>query len=188
MLEFGNLEVVERTFTRANVSPRGQAFDGIKFRRFESTKGKKAAEKNGIDFTPFIETQFVISDKAYELMGLDENALTEAKSDGKVLLMVVEDQDKLKPVAKFLRQSYKEGGAKSKKGKFFSNPIMEEHLTEVGVLGTEVGNQYLKLTPVEVSGAPSHVKAVYQLEVDSSVDASADTNDDSQSEDSERDF
>lgn len=187
MLEFGNLEIVEKTFTRENVSPRGQAYDGIKFRRFESSKGRKAAEEAGEEFTPQIETQFIISNSAFEKLNLTEYAITEAKIDGKVLLLVVEDQDEVAPVAKFLRQSYvKKTGEKSKKGKMFSNPIMEEHLTQVGVLSQDKGNQYLSLTPVELSGAPAVVKAAYEIGVDTSVDASKD--DEGQDETSDRDF
>ena len=45
MLEFGKLEIVEKTFTREPGAVRGQAYEGIKFRRYESNKGKKAAEE-----------------------------------------------------------------------------------------------------------------------------------------------
>jgi len=178
MLEFGKLEIVEKTFTREPGAVRGQAYEGLKFRRYESTKGKKAAEEAGEAWTPFVEEQFIISNKAFAALNLEENALTEAKNGNNVFLLVVEDQEEVEPAAKFCRRSQTKDGKLSKKGKMFSNEFLTKHLVENSILDAEKqGNQYLSLTDVskEVTGVPSHVKAVYLIEVDSKVDASSDT-------------
>ena len=178
MLDFGKVELVEKTFTREAGIPRGQAFNGIKFRRFESTKGKEKVEKEGGKFEPFTEEQFVISNKAFAQLELETYALAEAKANGTSYLLVVEDQDKVAPIAKFMRQSMsKKEGKVYAKGKFFSNSILAQNLVENGVLdASKHGNQYLALTDVtaQMSNLPEQVKAVYSVAVDTSVDESKD--------------
>jgi hypothetical protein len=178
MINFGELEIVEKTFTRESGAVRTQAYNGIKFRRYESTKGKKAAEEEGREFIPFTEEQFVISNKAWEQLGLESNALTQVKSGNNVMLLALEDQDEVKPHAKFMRRSFsKADGTPQKKGKMFSNEFLSGDLVSAGILdATKLGNQYLSLTDVtsQVTGLPSHVKAVFSIGVDSSVDASND--------------
>lgn len=175
MLQFGDLEVVEKTFTREGGTVRTQAYNGIKFRRYESEKGKKAAEKEGSAFTPFIEEQFVISNKAWETLGLENNALTQVKNGNQVMLLVLEDQDEVKPHAKFLRRSFsKADGTPQKKGRMFSNEFLSADLVAAGILkGEELGNQFLALEDItsQVAGLPAHVKAVYNITVDESVSA-----------------
>lgn len=179
MIKFGELEVVEKTFTREGGAVRVQAFNGIKFRRFESKKGKKAAEEEGKVFVPFKEEQFVISNKAWEQLQLENYALTQVKNGNQVMLLVLEDQDTIKPHAKFARRSFsKADGTPAKKGKFFNNEFLTADLVAAGILkGEELGNQYIAIEDVtsQVEGLPEHVKAVWNLTVDTTVDASADT-------------
>lgn len=168
MLEFGKLEVVEKTFTRKDVSPRGQSYVGIKFRRYDS--------KNAV--TPGLKELFVISDKAFESLNLKNYALAEAKYGNDVYLLVVEDQDKVKPEAKFMRQSNKKDGTVLEKGTIFNNVFMKDDLIAVGVLdATTHENQYLALEETPTADLPSVVKAVYKIVKDTSVDASADQED-----------
>ena len=178
MLEFGKLEIVEKTFVRENSSPRGQAYNGIKYRRFESTKGKKEAEEAGEPFTPFIDENFTISNNLWDKLKLDTYALTQANTDDAVLLLVVEDQDEKAPVAKFLRQSTKKDGTVQKKGKFFSNVFLSEALVAKGVLKADgLENQYLTIganLKDSFAGVPDHVQGIYQIVVDTTVNAEED--------------
>lgn len=180
MLEFGKLEIVEKTFTREGGAVRTQAYNGIKFRRSESNKGKKAAVEANEDFKPSIQEQFFLSNAAFAKLGILEYALTEAKIGDKVLLMVLEDKDDLNPPAKFCRQSTNKDNTLAKKGKMFSNEFLSKDLESIGVLkADQLGNQYLALTDVtaEVSGAPAHIKAIYNVTVDTSVNAEEDDED-----------
>ena len=122
-MQFGNLVLVEKTFTREVNNPRGQDYEGIKFRRFTSNKKSKEGQ---------IEETFTISDKLFDSLQLSTYALSQANLPDKsgVLLLVVEDQDKVKPVAKFLRQQVKGDGSKPVKGKIFSNEFITEGLVE----------------------------------------------------------
>lgn len=177
-LQFGSLKIVEKTFTREQGAVRGQAYDGIKFRRFESNKGKKDAEEQGETFTPIVQEQFVVSNKAFTTMNLDEYALLQAEFEGKVFLLVVEDQDQVEPAAKFLRASMSKDGKVLKKGKMFSNSFLSDSLIASGVLSKDsMENQYLSITDVtkEIGAVPAQVKAAYLLDVDASVNADDDT-------------
>jgi len=181
MIQFGNLNVVEKTFSRKDVAPRGQAYEGIKFRRYDS---KKAGEES-------VQEVFVIADKAFEKLNLETLALAQANFDGKVFLLVVEDQDEVEPIAKFMRRSKKRDGTLQKKGKMFNNTFLKDALIEAGILdGTTRENQYLSLSNVtaEVAGLPSHVSAVYQIEKDATVNAADDTEDSTSTTSDERDF
>jgi hypothetical protein len=170
MVDFGSLEIVDKTFTREGGAVRTQSYNGIKFRRYESKKGAKDAAEEGKEFTPFIEEQFIVSKAAWEALGLEELALAQAKGG---LLLVLADQDEVKPVAKFLRKSFsKKDGVAQKKGKMFFNEFLVSDLIEAGALKADVkGNQFLKLVDVtaEVSGLPSHVSGVYKLVVDDTI-------------------
>lgn len=180
MLEFGNLEIVEKTFTREGGATREQAYHGVKFRRYESEIGKKTfeAENPGQTFVPHVKEQFIVSNTVFEKFGLEDNALTQAKFGVKVFLLVVEDQDAVKPEAKILRRSFnKADKTPLDKGKMFSNDFLSADLIEIGVLDKDQhGNQYLSVKDVsaEVTGLPAHVKAVYEIGKDSTVDASKD--------------
>lgn len=178
MLEFGNLTIVEKTFTREPGAVRGQAYDGLKFRRYESNKGKKAAEEEGKAFVPFKEEEFIVSNKVWLALNLEEFALVQAKKDDKVFILVVEDQAEIEPVAKFCRRSETKDGSLSKKGRKFNNEFLMNDLISVGVLDKEkLGNQYLALADVtkEITGLPSVVKSVHLVEIDKNVDETADT-------------
>jgi hypothetical protein len=169
-MDFGKLELVEKTFTREVNNPRGQDYSGIKFRRFVSNKKGKEGQ---------LEETFTISDKLFDDLQLSQYALAQANDhEGKrVLLMVVEDQDEVKPVAKFLRQQVKKDGSKPAKGKMFSNEFVTEGLINYNVLDEKTqDNQYLALEDVgsEFSDMPSVVKGIFKIVKDESVDASTD--------------
>ena len=167
MLEFGSLEIVEKTFTRTAGAVRGQNYTGLKFRRATSNKNEVEA----------IDEKFTFSNEAFEKLNLDNLALTQAKINGQVLLLVLEDIEGAVPPAKFVKQSVKKDGTPQKKGKFFNNDFLVSDLVSVGVLKPEVhGNQYLALTDVtaEITGLPAHIKAVYAISIDTTVDASKD--------------
>lgn len=190
MIQFGELEVVEKTFTREPGAVRTQAYNGLKFRRYASTKGKKEADEAGKPFTPFVEETFYISNAAYAEMNLEVNALTQTiAKDGSVILLVVEDQDATGVPAKFMRRSFsKADGTPAKKGKMFSNEFLSEPLVKGGVLdGEKHGNQYIALQKVDIAGAPEQVKAAYLLVKDNSVNESDDAEETSTTTDS-RDF
>ena len=173
MIEFGELKVVERTFTREGGATREQEYNGIKFRRYTSKKGAKAAKEAGETFAPEVEEVFFISNQGWEQLELDRYALTQVLNGKQVLLLVLEDQDAMKPEAKFCRQYYnKEDGSPQKKGKIFSNEFLSKDLISAGVLDADKhGNQFIALVDVtkDINGAPSHVKKVFNLVVDSSV-------------------
>jgi hypothetical protein len=178
MLKFGELKIVEKTFTREPGGVRGQAYDGIKFRRYDSAKGKKAAEEAGETWTPFVEENFIVSNKAWAQMSLEEFALIQAVDEDKVFILVVDDQDQVEPKAKFCRRSVSKDGKLVKKGKMFSNEFLTSALVEANILDKEKkGNQYLTITDVtkEVADRPDQVRAIFYLVVDESVDATQDT-------------
>lgn len=179
--DFGTLEIVEKTFVRKPGEKRGQSFDWIKFRRYMSEKGKDKAEKAGEKFEPFVDTQFVLSDKAFEKLNIAEYAFTQAKTANGVILLVLEDRDDVKPPAKFLRESTKKDGTASEKGSIFTNTFFEEDLIEKGLLPKEeIGNFFLSLVDVTETYAnrPAHVKGVYNVVVDTTVDAKAEAEND----------
>lgn len=159
-MEFGKLEIVDKTFSRVVNNPRGQNYNGIKFRRWVSDKEGKKGE---------IEEQFTISEKLFEALKLEDYALTQANTEQDVLILVVEDQDEVKPVAKFMRRSKKKDGTPQAKGRFISNTFLTEALVTRKVLdGETMENQYLDL--VDVSGnfpdKPTQVKGIYRVVLD----------------------
>lgn len=167
-MEFGKLNVVEKTFTREKGVARGQNYSGIKFRRSDSNKKN---EEGVVEHS--ISEQFIISDKLWKELNLDTYALAQAEGG---ILLVLEDKDDVKPAPKFVRQSVKRDGTKQAKGKMFTNDYLLADLIASGIVkAEEKGNQYLTLTPIEVSGAPEHVKGVYQIAVDSTVEKDEDS-------------
>lgn len=168
-MEFGKLELVEKTFVREVNNPRGQDYEGVKFRRFTSNKKGKEGQ---------IEEEFTISDKLFDSLNLGSLALAQANTPQDVLLLVVDDQEEVKPVAKFMRQSKKKDGTLQAKGKKFSNSFLVDGLVERGILDEKTqDNQYLALVDVtgEFPDKPSVVHNVYKIVKDDSVDASQDT-------------
>ncbi len=175
MLKFGNLEIVTRTFTREGGATREQAYNGVKFRRYESKIGKKAAELEGKAVDTVTKEEFVISNALFELFNLEENALVQAKFGNTVYFLVVEDQDVIEPKANIMRRSIAKDGTKLEKGKKFNNDFLTENLVSVGILNAEqFGNQFLAVADVtaETEELPSVVKAVYSISIDTTVDAS----------------
>lgn len=175
--QFGDLQVVEKTFTREAGAVRTQAYNGIKFRRYTTKKGEKEALEAGKVFVPFVEETFYISNAAYALLNLEENALTQTIApDGSVILLAVTDNDEQGVKPKFMRRSFsKADGTPAKKGKMFSNEFLSEPLVKSGVLdGVVHGNQYLSLQAVDIAGAPAEVKGAYMLVKDVSVSEEAD--------------
>lgn len=167
MLEFGKLNIEEKTFTRKESKPHGQAYDGIKFRKYKS-------EKNKVEET---RDKFIISDKAFDKLNLETLALAQASFGGQVYLLVVEDQDKVKPEATMVRVRSKQDGTKLKKGKTFTSEFLVEELIKASILvGDHLGNQYLSLTDVtsEVTELPEVVKQIFTVAIDTTVNAEDD--------------
>lgn len=167
-MDFNQFEVVERTFSRKKGAVRGQDYEGLKFRRYISNKAGSEGQK---------QETLTFSDKMWSHLDLDNFACTQANTPDGVFLLVVEDQDKVKPVAKFCRQSFNEDGTKQGKGKSFSNPFLVNALIEKKVLDAEtMENQYLSLvdTTAETANLPSNVKGVYRFVIDENVDAGVD--------------
>jgi hypothetical protein len=163
-MEFGNFEIVTKTYNREPGIKRGQGFSGMKHRRFESTKAGEETE---------IKEEIIFSDKLFAHLKLDQYALLELKTPSDVLLVVLEDRDDVEPAPKFLRQSVNEDGSKPKKGKKFTNVILFNDLVEKKLLDADVlGNQYLQLEEVtaSVKNVPAHVKGMYKIVKDDSVD------------------
>jgi len=161
--------MVDKTFVREKGGTRTQNYDGIKYRRWESEKGKKAAEEEGKEFTPFIEDQFIVSKKAFEKLNLTQYALTQFKTDKDVLLVVLKEVEGAKPEAKFLKQSYSKEGVAQNKSSFFSNVFLAEDLAAKGLIDKDkLGSQFLGLEDVtaEITDIPSHVVAIYKVVVD----------------------
>lgn len=174
MLDFGNLEKVEKTFTRATGSPKGQNWDGIKFRRFLSNKGSKAAREAGEEFQPFVESKFTISEKAFNELNLSENGLIEYrdKNTGKVYLILTDEEN-----AQFMKGRKSKDGTPTNKTKDFTNTVMEGHLVDAGIISAdEQKSFFLSLNKEDAEGAPSYVKGVYELAVD--ADGSDDSDED----------
>lgn len=162
-IEFGKLEIVNKTFTRENGVNRTQDFNGIKFRRAFSNKGgvEKLSEK------------FIFSEKAFKMLDLDNLALTQAKINEQVLLLVMQDIEGAVPPAKFMKSSKKDG-VNQPKGNFINNSFLKNDLISIGVLDKEkFGNQFLALTNVtsEITGLPEHIKFVYAISIDTTVDS-----------------
>jgi len=168
-MQFGNLVLIEKTFTRENTNPRGQDYDGIKFRRGISKKEGKEGE---------IEETFTISDKLFNSLQLSTYALSQANlPDNKgVLLMVVEDQDKVKPIAKIMRQQKQRAdGTTPVKGRIFSNEFVSQGLIDAEILDPKkIGNQFFALENLteKFEDRPEHVKGIFQVVVDETVDTS----------------
>lgn len=191
MIQFGDLEVVEKTFTREGGAVRTQTYNGLKFRRYASKKGEKEALEAGKTFAPFIDESFHISNAAYAQLDLENNALTQTiTKDGQVILLAVEDQDEKGVKAKFMRRSFsKADNSPSKKGKMFSNEFLSAPLVANGVLdGTAHGNQYIALQAVEIAGLPAEVKGAYLLVKDTTVSAEDDATESAAEATDSRDF
>lgn len=175
-MNFGNLEIQDKTYSRES-HPRGQAFEGIKFRRYISKA--KNTKKNKV------KEIFTVSDVLFEKLNLNNYALAQANipNGGGVLLLVVEDQDEKKPVAKFMRKSShkdKETGqiVQEDKTGSFSNDLLVGALTKVGLLGTEpVLKAYFNLEDVtnqpDYADKPSHVVGIYKVVKDEAATAAA---------------
>jgi hypothetical protein len=168
-MQFGNLVLIEKTFTRENTNPRGQDYDGIKFRRGISKKEGKEGD---------IEETFTISDKLFNSLQLSTYALSQANipENGGVLLMVVEDQDKVKPIAKIMRQQKQRAdGTTPVKGRIFSNEFVSQGLIDAGILDPKkIGNQFFALENLteKFEDRPEHVKGIFQVVIDETVDTS----------------
>lgn len=173
-ISFGSLTLVDKTFKREAGAPRGQSYTGIKFRRSE------VKDENDVP-TGEVKEFFVISDAAFDKLGLANLALAQANLDDAVLLLVVEDQEEVEPVAKFMKQSTKKDGTKQAKGKMFSNVYLQEALVERKVLTLDTTeNQFIALEDVTAlyEGTPSVVKAIYKLSIDETVGKDADAEND----------
>jgi hypothetical protein len=166
-MDFGNLEIVKKTFVRKSGAVRGQEYKGIKFRRFKSKRKGKEGE---------IFEQFTISEHLWKALELDKYALAHANAPtGEVILLVVDDQDETKPVAKFCRKSIGKDGVAKEKGKSFGNPFIVEGLLKNGVLKPDtLDNQFLTVKNVadQFANPPSVVHAIVAIVPDDTVEES----------------
>ncbi len=161
MLQFGKLNQVKTMYSREGGATREQSYNGIKFRKALSSKGKKKAEQEGKEFTPFVETTFYVSNALFNKLNLAENGFAVYDDEKGVYLALVSDTDE---DCKIFRKARGD-----KKTPLFSAPNVEELLTKLGVLSTAEGNQFLTLTEVQVEELPANVKAVYQVVIDTTV-------------------
>ena len=176
-IQFGNIEIVEKTFTRTGGIVRVQQYHGFKYRR--------ALSKRKGDEEDTVREIFVVSNTAYNQMNLDTLALTHAKHGDNVLLLVLEDQDNLKPPAKIMKRKMSKEGEPLKKGKSFSNEFLSKDLEDIGVLTPgQMGNQYIAIVDVtqSIGGLPEHVKAVFQLIKDETAVDNGEEEDENESE------
>lgn len=172
-MDFKKLKVIDKTFNRVVTNPRGQDYEGIKFRRWVSEKQINAGT---------LEETLTFSDALFTSLGLDKYALVQVDLEPGVGIMVVEDQTEVEPIAKFMRQSKKKDGTVQKKGKTFYNEYLVEALKNAGVINgyvegdeSTLENQYLALENVtsSIGDVPEQVKGIYKIVVDDSVDAEA---------------
>jgi len=174
-MEFGNLNIITQQFTRKVTNPKGQDYEGIKFRRWNAKKAIKDEEtgKETGDFETTIKETFTFSDKLFESLNLNTYACVHAVTSNGVFLLIVDDQDEVKPEAKFMRRSTKKTGEEQGKTGGFSHMFLVEDLTKANILKAGVnGNQYIKLEDAgsEFTGIPSVVHGIYKLDVDTSVE------------------
>lgn len=168
-MEFGKLKVIEKTFNRVVTNPRGQDYEGIKFRRWISEKKVNAGD---------LEETLTFSDALFNSLDLKNYALAQVDLEPGVGLLVLDDQVDVEPIAKFMRQSKKQDGTVQKKGKTFYNEFLVEALKANGLISPYVEgdestleNQYLALENVTASFSdiPAQVKGVYKIVADDSV-------------------
>jgi hypothetical protein len=174
MLEFGNLTQVKKSYEKENVTPRGQAFDQIKFRRSNSEAGKEKAEKAGETFEAFIDEKFVFANKLVDTLKLEANGFIQFNDEVKdaegkvtgisaVYLVLVDDEHEACKILK----STKKGDNKSYTIKA---PILTADLVTAGLLDKDkIGSQFLGLEEAPSNNTPEFVKAVYKVVVDANV-------------------
>lgn len=142
MLNFSNFKPVATGNTRENVHfTKGQSFN-FKFKKFISKKEGKVKE----------ETNFTISDKLFDSLGLETKGLIELVSPEGVSYLGVVDSDN----AVFLRnrKSLKEGNVKGKK---FKSTIFEKALSEQGIINLDLVGTTQKLDLKLAEGSESAV-------------------------------
>lgn len=175
MIDFGKLDQVKKTYEKESAGPRGQNYEGLKFRRSLSKAGKALAEKEGREFSPEVQEILVFSNKIAEKLDLantgfiefadgqrdEEGKLTKVE---KVFLAHLDDEHE---DCKILKSTSK-GEKKSLNVKL---GVMFGHLVEAGILdGEKMGNQYLSLVKEdEVQNLPDFIKGLYRVVVDTSV-------------------
>lgn len=161
MLVFNADNVRQKNFRRTDSGSR-PSFEGIKFRKATSNKGKAKAEEEGREFIPIIDSKFYISESVWEDLGLASRALKPYfDGDQNKAFLLLTDEENGTIVTKTGRHA--DG---QKKGKSFSHSIFEEDLVRVGHIDPNVidENQYLTLTEVqEVEGAPDYVQKVFEV-------------------------
>lgn len=170
MLVFNKENIRTQTYRKTGGGGKEQLFTGMKFRRAESNKGKKEALAAGETFTPSIASKFFCSDALWESLGLEEKGFYsyyDAPSN-QTFLILTSDNDSAKIFSKSGR--HKEG---TKKGRSFSNDILEEDLQRSGILvAGNLGNQFLQLEEVDMSGVPEG-DTVYLVVRDNGISAEA---------------
>ena len=178
MINFGQLNKVNRTYTREGGAVRTQEYTGLKFRRAITDNAKKKAEAAGV--APEADAQFYISNALFNKLEIGEkNGLIQFdRPDGTgVMLAVVSETH---PDCKI----FKSNARGAKKSKMFYAPVLTEALTKAGVLNADfLGNQYLQLKPVtDVAEVPDFIVGLYDVVMDTDVAAKESGADDEQDE------
>jgi hypothetical protein len=132
MLDFSNFKAVATANEKlGNRTPLGQSFD-FKYRKFMSEKGGKES----------IESNFTISNKKFDELGLSEKGLLQVidPTTNITYLAVVGNDD-----AVMMKRTNKLA-ADAEKGKKFKSTIVEEALHAQGVIDTTIVGDSQKLT------------------------------------------
>lgn len=134
MFDIKEAEAVNKTFTRKDSNSRRTQNYDLKYRK---------TKKKGKDFSFFLMNKelFYKLNLDKDEIGLLEYTIRENKNDSNSPVVKVAVQIVKRNKAKIFKKS----GRGAKKNPVFTNPIMEKHLIEAGILKDEYGNQFLKM-------------------------------------------
>ena len=170
LIDFSNIQVQDKTFTRKG-STKEQMYHGFKFR-------KVVKEKNGeIEVTG----KFFISDKVFTDLDLNNNCLMYFVSDGKVCLIVSNDESLDGTFLKSRKITTDGVVGVAKKGKLFKNEFLEADLVKAGIIdpSLENKNQYFTVEAVtELQNAPNYIVSVQTFVADITSDDESDEDED----------
>lgn len=154
---FDSLQVSDK----ANTKTGGGGNKGQSFRfKFRNT-GKKNA--------------YTVSDKLWDECNFDDFGIKYANDENNnVFIIVVENEH-----ANSLKKT-----SKGEKTKSFSSSVLDEMLSEAGLIdpSLEKVNQRLDFEAVDAEGTPSFVQAVYRIVADERTDAEAEQEDEQEVE------
>lgn len=174
MIDFGKLEKVEKTYSREGLATRKQAYNGIKFRRWNA-KGKD--DEGNPTFV--LKEGFTFSDNLIEKLNLNSNGFVqyldgERDNQGKlvkatdVYLVLLDDKHEECRILKNPK-----GETKSMS---ITASILQKDMIDAGLLdATTLDNQYFTVEETSSTNAPSWVKGVYKIVKDTAVNKAEDT-------------